>query len=99
MSGPEPSDSAAGCSRVTFYGRVQGVGFRYTTARIAKCFPIKGYVRNCADGTVELVAQGPGGQVERLLERIAEEFVGYIDHQKREEIPATEPFDGFEIRR
>ena len=33
--------------KVVFYsGRVQGVGFRYTTANLAKRFHVAGYVQN-----------------------------------------------------
>ena len=46
------------CRRIIFHGRVQGVGFRYTTHRIARGFPVTGFVRNLTDGTVELVACG-----------------------------------------
>ena len=38
--------------RVIYRGRVQGVGFRYTSASIARRFPVTGYVRNLPDGTV-----------------------------------------------
>lgn len=39
-------------------GHVQGVGFRSWAASRAKKLGIAGWVRNCPDGTVELVAEG-----------------------------------------
>ncbi len=42
-----------------FSGRVQGVGFRYDTIRIAAEFDVVGSVRNTVDGNVELIAEGP----------------------------------------
>jgi acylphosphatase len=48
-------------------GRVQGVGFRFHTEREARRQGITGWVRNRADGTVELVAEGPRDALERLL--------------------------------
>ena len=46
------------CKRVLFQGHVQGVGFRYATHGLAQRFAVAGYVRNLADGRVELVAEG-----------------------------------------
>ncbi len=43
---------------IIFYGRVQGVGFRYTTARIAAGYAVTGQVKNLPDGSVELYAEG-----------------------------------------
>jgi acylphosphatase len=87
------------CRRVIFEGRVQGVGFRFTTASAAKSCRVNGYVRNCANGTVELVAEGPTEDVDRLLERLDETFAGNIDRRTVEETSPSEPFGGFEIRR
>jgi acylphosphatase len=87
------------CRRIIFEGRVQGVGFRYTAASAARTHGIEGYVRNCADGTVELVAQGRTENVDSLLASLGQSFAGDIERQTAEEIPVTEPFDGFEIRR
>ncbi len=71
----EPSNpEARRCCRVIFEGRVQGVGFRFTTASAAKACQINGYVRNCADGTVELLAEGPSPNVERLLQSLSQTF-------------------------
>ncbi len=41
----------------TIYGRVQGVGFRHFTYRLALALGINGYVKNMSDGSVEVLAQ------------------------------------------
>ena len=85
--------------RVVFHGRVQGVGFRYTTASIAKRHPVVGYVKNLPDGSVELVAEAEPVVLEQFLADIASEFSGNIRQQNAEEIPRDEPFLRFDIRR
>jgi acylphosphatase len=52
------------------HGRVQGVNFRYYTQLRAQELGVRGYVRNKWDGTVEVVAEGERGAVEKLLEFI-----------------------------
>jgi len=49
--------------RLTFSGMVQGVGFRYWAVREAAAFAVTGYVRNLYDGSVEVVLEGPRGEV------------------------------------
>lgn len=61
-----------------FSGRVQGVGFRYRTCRIAAGFPVTGYVRNLPDGRVELLAEGKRRDLESLLAAIQKEMEGLI---------------------
>lgn len=57
--------------KVVFYtGRVQGVGFRYTTDNLAKRFAVAGYVQNLPDGRVRLDVQGAADQVQGLLDAI-----------------------------
>jgi acylphosphatase len=68
-------------------------------ASAAKYFRVNGYVRNCADGTVELVVEGPTESVDRLLRRVGDEFADNIERQLVEEVAINEPPDGFEIRR
>jgi acylphosphatase len=49
-------------------GSVQGVGFRYWTARKADGLELVGYARNLFDGTVEVEAEGPSPAVDSLME-------------------------------
>lgn len=48
-------------------GRVQGVNFRYYTVQEAQRLRLTGWVRNNRDGTVEVTAEGPRGDLESLL--------------------------------
>ena len=49
-------------------GLVQGVGFRYTMCREARRLQLAGWVRNCNDGSVEAVAVGDDGALQRLVD-------------------------------
>lgn len=51
-------------------GRVQGVGFRWWTRRQADALGLRGTVRNCADGTVEVRVLGPPSALRTLEERL-----------------------------
>jgi len=44
--------------RMMVSGRVQGVGFRFTARDEAQGLGLKGWVRNCPSGEVEIVAEG-----------------------------------------
>jgi acylphosphatase len=57
-------------ARFVVFGMVQGVGFRWYVARHARAIGLTGYARNLADGTVEVVVDGPEQsfpELERLL--------------------------------
>jgi acylphosphatase len=54
--------------RAVVSGRVQGVGFRYSTEEVANRLGLHGWVRNLSDGRVELEAEGDRPALERLLE-------------------------------
>jgi acylphosphatase len=53
--------------RVVVAGRVQGVFFRATCARLARDAGVGGYVRNQPDGSVEAAFEGPDDVVDRLV--------------------------------
>jgi acylphosphatase len=48
-------------------GRVQRVYFRASTQELAMRLGLSGWVRNCPDGSVELIAEGPVEALEQLL--------------------------------
>ncbi len=48
-------------------GRVQGVGFRYATLRKAQRYGVAGWVRNMADGSVEVECEGESGEIDRFI--------------------------------
>ena len=52
---------------ITVHGYVQGVFFRHNTKKEALILGLKGYVKNMADGTVEVVAEGPEDKINELI--------------------------------
>jgi acylphosphatase len=84
---------------VHYQGRVQGVGFRYTTREIAERFNVSGYVENLTDGRVCLVAEGEPAELDRFLAAVAQRFSRYIADVDERRRPPSGEFDGFFIRR
>ncbi|PSN91676.1 hypothetical protein B9Q03_03560 [Candidatus Marsarchaeota G2 archaeon OSP_D] len=56
--------------RIQVFGTVQGVGFRAYVRSIARELGLRGYVKNLEDGSVEIIAVGPGEKVESLMNRL-----------------------------
>lgn len=56
------------CRRYVVHGRVQGVFFRAGTRETARRLGLSGWVRNCPDGTVELVACGEETRLVQLAD-------------------------------
>lgn len=54
--------------RVVVGGSVQGVFFRDSTRREASRLGVDGWVRNCADGTVEAHFEGSAEAVDALVQ-------------------------------
>jgi len=82
---------------VLFEGSVQGVGFRYTTERVARRFEVTGSVRNLPDGRVEVVAEGQREELDRFLADIEDAMAGYIRDRQVLESPGTGQFARFGI--
>ena len=53
--------------RASVTGRVQGVGFRYSTVNQARKLGLTGYARNMVDGSVEVMAEGPADKLTKLV--------------------------------
>jgi acylphosphatase len=66
------AEKAAEARRFLVRGRVQGVGFRWFVEREAHILGIAGWVRNNADGSVEILAQGTRDQLTALRSRLRE---------------------------
>ncbi len=64
--------------QIFFSGRVQGVGFRYSTLQLAKGYEVTGSVKNLADGRVELEVEGEEGECRQFLEAIQDEMEAFI---------------------
>lgn len=48
-------------------GRVQGIGFRYWAVQTARELKLSGWVRNEADGSVEILMSGEEEQVDEMI--------------------------------
>ena len=86
--------------RQVFYeGRVQGVGFRASVRHIAKGFDVVGWVKNLADGRVELQVSGEAEEVRAFLDSITESELGsFIKKVDEHPIPPRMDVAGFQIQ-
>ncbi len=53
--------------RIIVSGKVQGVGYRYFSQMKAVQYGVKGWVKNLADGSVEVIARGENNQLEPFI--------------------------------
>jgi len=85
--------------RVFYTGRVQGVGFRYTAREVACGYEVTGFVRNMADGRVELLAEGTEEELTAFVSGIGQsDLAGHIRQADVRWEDPTGEFKRFEIR-
>lgn len=75
---------------IIFYGRVQGVAFRYRAVYGAKQLGLVGFVRNLSDRTVEMEVQGTQEGILELIDFLKRQELIRIDHMKTDEIALKE---------
>src|SRR5215470_6808563 len=85
--------------QIFYEGHVQGVGFRFTVRHIAKGFDVTGWVRNLADGRVELQVTGEENEVRAFLDQVTQsELHSLIREQAENKLNEPVTARGFEIR-
>ena len=86
---------------VFYTGRVQGVGFRFSTKQIASGFDVGGWVKNLSDGRVELWAQSTDAdELDAFLADIQNSTLGsLIKDTQVVGVPADARVIGFTIIR
>lgn len=82
-------------------GRVQGVGYRYYVIECGQQADVTGYVRNMADGSVEVIAEGSEESLLNFIRYINAkgEPVICVDHLEIEWGAPTGEFSEFGIKR
>ena len=85
-------------AHVFIEGRVQGVFYRDWTVRAAQGLQLTGWVRNLADGRVEVIFEGSKGKVEEMIEKCegGPKLAG-VEHIDVSWEKATGEFESFEI--
>ncbi|MDB5245116.1 MAG: acylphosphatase [Parcubacteria group bacterium] len=79
-------------------GRVQMVMYRDFTQRKASALRLTGYVKNLPDGTVEVVAEGTRGALEKLIRKLHKGSIfAHVEDVCVEGLPATGEFKKFVI--
>lgn len=72
---------------VIFYGRVQGVGFRFRACQIANDLGLTGNVENLDDGSVHMQVQGSLPVIKKMMVRLRDNDWIQISATKIKELP------------
>ncbi len=81
-------------------GRVQGVGYRYHVTDCARETGVSGFVRNVADGSVLIVAEGRDDAVSEFVQMVKAhgDPIIRVDTLEVTKSDPTGEFSGFGIR-
>ncbi len=100
-SASAPSPNQVRRLRIHFVGEVQGVGFRWTSRRVARDLGLSGWVRNEWDGSVSMELQGPSAKLAAFFTLFDRSYANYPIRYTIDEKDDIEPVDGddvFEVR-
>lgn len=78
--------------RISFFGRVQGVGFRWKASSLASKLGLTGWVQNKYDGSVIMEIQGEEELIDRMIHGLNfDRHIDIIDmHAKKIELDEQE---------
>ena len=80
---------------ITFYGTVQGVGFRYRAVNAAQMVGVTGWVHNNYDGSVTMELQGTEEQMDQVILAIERGTYVRIENMDVKTVPIEEDERGF----
>lgn len=83
---------------ITFYGRVQGVGFRYRARHAADMYGCTGWVHNDSSGSVTMEIQGEEQYIDAVIAAIERGTFVWIESMDVKTIPLIEREYGFRTR-
>ena len=72
---------------IFFYGRVQGVGFRYYAVQKANQLGLTGWVKNLYDGSVEMEVEGQEEWIDQLIIFLQNRTYIWIERIDAKKIP------------
>lgn len=72
---------------IFFYGRVQGVGFRYYAVQKANQLGLTGWVKNLYDGSVEMEVEGQEELIDQLIIFLQNRTYIWIERIDAKKIP------------
>ncbi|MFH1509061.1 MAG: acylphosphatase [bacterium] len=85
--------------RMKILGRVQGVCFRNFVWEKANKLNIKGYVKNLADGSVEIIASGEEKSLDKLIKKCRQgSKLAEVENIEKAEINKAENYSDFTIK-
>ena len=82
---------------IFFYGRVQGVGFRYYAVQKANQLGLTGWVKNLYDGSVEMEVEGQEELIDQLIIFLQNRTYIWIERINKKKIPLQQDSSFCEI--
>jgi len=84
--------------RFAVFGRVQGVGFRAFTRRVALRHSLVGWARNCSDGSVDILLVGDSENIAKAKSDILRgPALSRVERCETLPTPTTLPTSDFEV--
>ena len=81
---------------IIFYGRVQGVGFRYYSVYKARQLGLTGWVRNLYNSSVEMEVQGEERSIDELIMFLENQRFILIERMDAKSIKLEDDYDFYE---